>query len=345
MATEEAQNKVIFATGGYDHTIVFWQAHSGVRLCAVQHPSSQVNCMEITPNKKLLAAAGFQHIRMYDIYSNNPNPVVNYEGVAKNFTAVGFQEDGRWMYTGSEDNASRIWDLRSRTLQCQRQYTALAPVNSVCLHPNQCELFIADQNGSIYLWDLRAESSDQQLKRPFFKIMEPHVYIQSMHIDAEGTFMAAVDNKGSCYLFTLSAGGSETMHTRPIRASKFQAHNTYGLKCKFSPDSTLLVTASADCSAKIWRTTDLQLLLEKPPEDLQDMFGSNETVAPSPMIQLTHVNQRWVWDVAFSADSQYLFTVSSDVLARLWNISTGEIKRDYNGHNKALTALAFRDGS
>lgn len=55
---------------------------------------------------------GFQHIRMYDIHSNNPNPLVNYESVPKNFTAVGFEENTRWMYTGSEDSTARIWDLR-----------------------------------------------------------------------------------------------------------------------------------------------------------------------------------------------------------------------------------------
>jgi WD40 repeat protein len=61
--------------------------------------------------------AGFQHIRMYDLNSNNPNPVVNYEGVSKNVTAVGFQEDGKWMFTGGEDGTAKIWDLRSRNLQ------------------------------------------------------------------------------------------------------------------------------------------------------------------------------------------------------------------------------------
>lgn len=38
-----------------------------------------------------MAAAGYQHIRMYDLASNNPNPVVNYEGVSKNITSLGFQ--------------------------------------------------------------------------------------------------------------------------------------------------------------------------------------------------------------------------------------------------------------
>lgn len=49
---------------------------------------------------------------MYDLNSNNPNPVINYDGVSKNITSVGFHEDGRWMYTGGEDCMARIWDLR-----------------------------------------------------------------------------------------------------------------------------------------------------------------------------------------------------------------------------------------
>ena len=60
----------------------------------------------------LLLVAGYQHIRMYDLNSSNPNPIINYEGVSKNVTGVGFQEEGKWMYTGGEDCSARIWDLR-----------------------------------------------------------------------------------------------------------------------------------------------------------------------------------------------------------------------------------------
>lgn len=51
----------------------------------------QVNALDITPDKYVIAAAGYQHIRMYDLASNNPNPVINYEGVSKNITSLGFQ--------------------------------------------------------------------------------------------------------------------------------------------------------------------------------------------------------------------------------------------------------------
>lgn len=38
-----------------------------------------------------------------------------------------------------------------------------------------------------------------------------------------------------------------------------------------------------------------------------------------------------------------IYTASSDSVARLWNISTGIVEREYQGHQKAVTALAFRD--
>lgn len=60
---------------------------------------------------------------MYDLNSNNPNPVINYDGVSKNITSVGFHEDGRWMYTGGEDCMARIWDLRYTRGSLEQLYT------------------------------------------------------------------------------------------------------------------------------------------------------------------------------------------------------------------------------
>ena len=38
-----------------------------------------------------------------------------------------------------------------------------------------------------------------------------------------------------------------------------------------------------------------------------------------------------------------LFSASSDNVARLWNVETGEVKREYSGHQKAIVCLAFKD--
>lgn len=45
------------------------------------------------------------------------------------------------------------------------------------------------------------------------------------------------------------------------------------------------MTTSADQTARVWRTTDF-----------------------SEVQVLQHEAKRWVWDAAFSADSQYIFT-------------------------------------
>jgi G protein beta subunit-like protein len=56
-------------------------------------------------------------------------------------------------------------------------------------------------------------------------------------------------------------------------------------------------------------------------------------------------HQRWVWDCAFSADSAYLVTVSSDHYARLWELSSGNIIRQYSGHHRGAVCVALNDYS
>jgi target of rapamycin complex subunit LST8 len=56
-------------------------------------------------------------------------------------------------------------------------------------------------------------------------------------------------------------------------------------------------------------------------------------------------HQRWVWDCAFSADSAYLVSVSSDHYARLWELSTAQIIRQYNGHHRGAVCVALNDYS
>jgi len=38
-----------------------------------------------------------------------------------------------------------------------------------------------------------------------------------------------------------------------------------------------------------------------------------------------------------------VLTASSDCIARLWNLKTGEVRQTYTAHQKAITCLAFRD--
>lgn len=340
---------VIFATASYDNTIKFWAAYNGQCIRNVSHQESQVNALSISPDRKLLAAAGFQSIRMYDIPgTSSTNPILTYERVPKNITSVGFQDSMKWMYSGGEDGIVRIWDLRQKNSHSTKAYSStydcLSPVNCVSLHPNQIELVAGDQSGKVHIWDIRNDKKESYST-------EKDVSIQSLDIEPEGNWLAAVDNSGSCFVYQLKTGS--TMSSLLEKKLKFQAHKKYALKCKFSPDCTLLITASADTTAKIWLTANL---LPPSIEQHDDGLGShsNGHYTPSlpiwptlddlkPNFELTTANQRWVWDVAFTIDSQYVITGSSDNMARLWQTNTGDIIREYSGHQKAVTAIAFSD--
>lgn len=304
-----------------------------------------MNVLDITPDRLHIAAGGYQHIRTYDLNSTNSNPVVNYEGLVKNVTALGFHEDGLWMYTGGEDCSARIWDSRSRSPTCQRVFETRFPVNCACLHPNQCELFVGEQSGNVHMWDLRTNQNQSVT-------LDVDASVQHLDVDPTGCYVAVVDNKGVCYLYSLTPGSDSQIAT-PSQLVKFVAHKRHGLKCRFSPDSTLLVTSSADATARVWRLADLLASGDDnaPEYPLRRSISQSSATRPwkvadiLPLSELSNANQRWVWDVAFSSDAQFLITASSDSIARLWSVASAEVKREFSGHQKALTALSFRDGA
>ncbi|KAJ3674684.1 hypothetical protein LUZ60_005300 [Juncus effusus] len=310
-----AQPTVILATASYDHTIRFWEAKSGRCYRTIQYPDSQVNRLEITPDKRFLAAAGNPHIRLFDVNSNSPQPVISYDSHTSNVMAVGFQCDGNWMYSGSEDGTVRIWDLRTGT--CQREYESRAAVNTVVLHPNQKELISGDQNGNIRVWDLAANSCSCEL------VPEVDTAVRSLTVMWDGTMVVAANNNGTCYVWRLLKGTQTMTYFEPLH--KLQAHDTYILKCLLSPEycdpQRYLATASADHTVKIWNV---------------DGFKLERTLVG---------HQRWVWDCVFSVDGAYLITASSDTTARLWAMSTGEAIRTYQGHHKATVCCALNDGT
>lgn len=216
------------------------------------------------------------------------------------------------MFTGGEDCVLRIWDLKSQTPKRQFELICPAAINSICLHPNQVEIAVAMQNGGVMLWDVKSECHEQMMP-------DVDASVQDVAISPDGAYLAAINNKGMCYIWSLTSSANQSLGTMHPK-TKIQAHKKYGLRCKFSPDSNYLLTTSADSTAKLWNTTDFSLYRE-----------------------LKIDTNRWIWDAAFTSDSQYLFTASSDAMARLWKVDSKEVDRQYIGHQKAVTSLAFRD--
>lgn len=135
---------------------------------------------------------------------------------------------------------------------------------------------------------------------------------------------------------SISASTLPTYINLTLLTSLEKAHSRYGLKCMFSPDPahsdigtnpvTHLLTTSADGMAKLWQWPECR--------------GEGE---PPKLIQQFNGHTKWVWDCAFSADSAYILTASSDETLRLWDVRTAETVAIYTGHSKAVTCVALND--
>lgn len=134
--------------------------------------------------------------------------------------------------------------------------------------------------------------------------------------------------QGSVYVWQLLQFREKTQ-LMPI--THFKAHNQYITRVLLSPDVKKLATCSADHTAKIWEV-DFTALAPNPnqPQTEARAFNLESTLTG---------HQRWVWDCAFSADSAYLVTACSDHYARLWELHSQSVIRQYNGHHRGTSTL------
>lgn len=138
--------------------------------------------------------------------------------------------------------------------------------------------------------------------------------------------------QGNVFVWSLIQTFDRT-ELQPI--TQFSAHKEYITRILLSPDVKKLATCSADHTAKIWEV------------DVDEAARPDESGFPRPFpLEATLTgHQRWVWDCAFSADSAYLVTACSDHYARLWELHSQQIIRQYNGHHRGAVCVALNDYS
>ena len=94
-AAQQDALSVLLVTAGYDHTIRFWEAWSGICSRTIQHPESQINRLAISPDKRWLAAAGMGKVRLYDCNTTAPSQLPGgANGAAANALASGLAGNG-----------------------------------------------------------------------------------------------------------------------------------------------------------------------------------------------------------------------------------------------------------
>lgn len=269
--------------------------------------------------------------------------------------SVSLRTDRDEFVSGDQDGCVRIWDLG--TGKCIHSIKPSSSVTMNAAPPGSgrntpLETAGADNSNPVDDGDKSHQSVGSSRRKPNHYYNEGAVPIKAVDISEDSRTLVAITNKGSVYVWDPSSGLSPTDYDddeeraredgggksssmgvsgtggsqhnrrqlRPITKFRATSPGFYCLHGKIAPDCRHLVTTGSDGLAKLWDTTTWEL---------------TETL----------LNEKWVWDAAFCADSSYLVTASSDHVARLWNLRTGDVVRKYHGHQSAVTCVALNDST
>ncbi|RKP38433.1 WD40-repeat-containing domain protein [Dimargaris cristalligena] len=304
---------VVLVTGGFDHCIKFWDAQHGTCIRTIPFAESHINRLCISPDKRFVVAVGSQNAKVFEVAGMNQNPCLLIENhkPGGNIMVAEFQREMKWIVLASEDGVIRIHDF-PKTNNLRRTIENKSAINDLKIHPEQDMLITIDQKGFLKLINLRDNSIECQVQP------EEGVPLRSVAVARDCSLLVVTNNKGRCFLYHWP---EPRQRSRLELLTQIDAHTKYAIRCCLSRNLQYLATCSADTSAKIWKLD-------------------------GPNVELVHVlmgHEGWVWDLAFSDDSEYLVTAASDQKLRVWKVSSGELSRTIEGHNKAIMSVALND--
>ncbi|KAJ1663577.1 TOR complex subunit lst8 [Coemansia sp. RSA 2681] len=329
------ESPVILVTAGYDNTIRMWDALKSTCTRTIMYTDSQINRMALSSDKHYLAVAGNPRISLYDVFGTSEQPVLNLDGHKGNVTAVEFTQDYKFLATSSEDKTIRWWDIYAGS--CKRVMENGSIVNDLAIHPDSRQDLIisCDQKGRVRVWGITRKEILCQA------VPQPDVAVRSVAVSPNGQLVVAGNNLGQVFVYRLTIDSSPQTGriVELVPYTNFDAHGGDRItRVLFSSNGLYLATCSTDHTAKLWQLSERVI----PAPD-----GSKEEIvqAGADLVHCLNYHHRWVWDAAFSSDSGYLVTVSSDTYAALWDVSSGSVIREFKGHGKAVVCVALNDAT
>lgn len=131
-------------------------------------------------------------------------------------------------------------------------------------------------------------------------------------------------------------------------------------KAQFSPDGALIVTASTDGTAMVWKTDGTVVRELRHPMGVTNAVFSPDAktvattsydgalrvwnVASGSLVRTLTASANTLWCVAFSPDGRTLAGAGEDRVVYLWNAEDGALIRKLVGHHLNIWAVAFSNG-
>ncbi len=251
---------------------------------------------------------------MYSVLSHTL-PVRVFLGHEDRVRSASFSFDGSRLVTASRDNTARVWDT-SNGAQLLDLTGHQGPVNSAVFSPDGTQVLTASQDSTARLWD--AETGH------LIDILRGHTgEVWTAFYNSAGTQIVTAGSDKTIRIWDVATGNLvRTIAGRDEGPLEDPGHLDWVRWANFSPDGTMVVSASRDLTARVWDVAT--------GEQLQVLIGA----------------RGWVNSANFSPDGQHVVTASGDGALRVYDVATGEMLYEVDSLSGTLfTAFYSPDGS
>ena len=321
------------AVGELDGNVTVWSTTDGSQVARFKGHEGTVHGMTFSPDGRfLLTGSADKSIRLWS--ASDWRQVQRFEGHDNGVASVAMSSDGALVLSGSWDMTVRLWD--SATGRLLRTFTGHTDAPRGLAFSPDCQMALsAGADGTIRSWSLRPGRQIRALA-PTFDADQAPPHVNYAAVSRDGRLIASASDDGAIRLWDAATG---------LLLRTIPAHDGPALAVAFTPDGeTLASTGATDGALKLWAVYPG----EAPVEPLQIMK------APEPRV-------RWL---SIAPDGRT--AVTGGVLAvpgepnvgvaRVWDLSTGEMLREYDpgageivdlhhSPDGALVVSAFEDSS
>jgi WD40 repeat protein/transcriptional regulator with XRE-family HTH domain len=317
-------------------------SHSDLATSAFSDTFSNILCITLSPNGKLLAAGTTTaEIRLW--HADTVTPLFTCPGHEDGIRSVAFSPDSSILASGSEDQTIRLWNTNTgECLKVLRGHTSL--VRSVAFSPDGKVLASGGEDRTVCTWDVSTSLP--------LNIMEGHMHwVRSIAFSPDRSILASSGDDQTIRLWDTS-----TCHCLKV----LNGHTAAVRSIAFSPDGKVLASGSDDRTIRLWDSSsgDYFKVLHGHAHRVRSIaFTSNGQVLASSSDDQTirlwdsssghclkvlqgHTNR--IWSIAFFPSDKVLVSASEDDTMRFWEVRNGQCLKTLQGYSTNLIkSVAF----
>ncbi|MBI5927671.1 MAG: protein kinase [Chloroflexi bacterium] len=291
-------------SGSDDTTAIWWNVLTGQVVLRLQGHTSPVTSVAISPDGET-ALTGSQDglLILWNLLTGEE--IKRFEGYEGQVYAVAFSLDGQQALGGFEDSSLILWDV-STGEEVHRFEGHGGPVTSVEFSPRGGSILSGSKDATLVLWDIQTATRIREF-------VGQDAPITRAQFTPDGTQILSAGENGVLILWDRETGAIIHRYENTI------AGKIFGMDIAPTSNSFRIMAGGLNRVLTLWD-------------------AENET----PLHQFANLGHGGpVKDIVVSTDNQLMLSGSNDHTLILWDVSTGQEIRRFEGHTGRILTAAF----